>query len=93
MYYLYVITPLLGLLKNYSKYKKIDIWLFCRTPILYFLLEWYLYQFRWINIQFIVIVFERWIMFLFKIIRSFIRKDYYINKDKYIKKYKLCYDS
>ena len=32
---LYFITPFLGLLRNYIKYKKIQIGLFIRTPLLY----------------------------------------------------------
>jgi len=36
-------------------------------------------------------ILERWIMFVFKIIRSLIRNDYLKKKEKYIEKYNLIY--
>ena len=91
MYYLYAITPILGLLKNYIKYKKIDFFTFIRTPLLYAIIEWYIRGYQWINVQFIVIVFERWLLFIFKSFRSYLRNDYQRNRLKYEKKYKITY--
>jgi len=36
---IYLITPTLGFLKNYIKYKKIEPFVFLRTPLIYFLLN------------------------------------------------------
>ncbi len=36
---LYAITPVLGSLKNYIKYKRLDPLTFIRTPIVYFILQ------------------------------------------------------
>ena len=93
MYYLYTVTPILGFIKNYIKYKKISPLLFFRTPILYIFLEWYIRGFRWINYQFIVIVIERWLMFLIKSILSYVRNDYFRNRIKYQEKYNCVYKS
>jgi len=38
-------------------------------------------------------ILERWIMFVFKIIRSLIRNDYLKKKEKYIEKYNLKYSN
>ena len=35
---IYLITPFLGCLRNYVKYKQLDFFIFIRTPIIYFLL-------------------------------------------------------
>ena len=93
MYYLYAVTPMLGLIKNYIKYKQLNIFTFIRTPLLYFFIEWYISGYQWINYQFIVIVFERWIMFITKMCLSYMRNDYQRKKIKYQEKYKLHYRS
>ena len=87
IYILYLITPLLGFIKNYVKYKRINLLVFLRTPLIYSLL------FILIQTQNIwkIITIERWLFFIFKIIRSTIRRDYIVNKEKYKLKYGLIY--
>lgn len=85
--YLYLITPILGSLKNYVKYKRFNILVFLRTLYIYSILK--------IAIQtdnkWIILMLERWFFFLFKIIRSIINDDYNNKKQKYIEKYRLIY--
>ena len=85
--YLYLITPILGSLKNYVKYKRFNILVFLRTLYIYYILK--------LTIQtdntWIILMLERWFFFLFKIIRSIINDDYNNKKQKYIEKYKLIY--
>jgi len=85
--YLYLITPILGSLKNYVKYKRFNILVFLRTIYIYSILK--------IVIQtdntWIILMLERWFFFLFKIIRSIINDDYNNKKQKYIEKYRLIY--
>jgi len=87
IYIIYLITPLLGFIKNYVKYKRINLLVFLRTPFIYSLL------FVLIQTQNIwkIITIERWLFFIFKIIRSTIRRDYIVNKEKYKLKYGLIY--
>ncbi len=82
-----LITPLLGCLKNYIKYKQIHFLLFLRTPAIIIVL-------KLINKSISIwklLIMERWIMFTFKIIRSLYKNDYIKNKEKYKIKYKLEY--
>ena len=67
---------------NFIKYKSVDPLLYLRKPLLYILLFLTL---QTDNLWKIAIM-ERWIMFLFKIIRSYVRDDYMIKKEKYKKK-------
>lgn len=84
----FLITPFLGSLKNYVKYKRFCPFLFLRSPLICFLLQ---IAIQTNNIWMIVII-ERWIMFLLKIIRSFLRNDYQKKKEKYKLKYNLKYN-
>ena len=88
MLQLYLITPLLGSLKNYVKYKKFNLLIFIRTLYIYALLQ-LIIQTK--NI-YLILILERWFFFGFKIIRSALRGDYMKNREKYIKKYNLIYD-
>lgn len=85
--YLYLITPLLGSLKNYVKYKRFNIIVFLRTIYIYYILKLFIQT----NNTWLILMLERWFFFAFKIIRSFIRNDYIRNKKKYEEKYKLIY--
>ena len=85
---LFLMTPLFGSLKNYVKYKQFDFFNFIRTPLIYLLLQCFL---RTDNYWKLLII-ERWVFFIFKIMRSLWRNDYLQKKDKYMKKYKLKYD-
>ena len=85
--YLYLITPLLGSLKNYVKYKRFNIIVFLRTIYIYYILKLFIQT----NNTWLILMLERWFFFAFKIIRSFIRNDYIRNQKKYEEKYKLIY--
>jgi len=83
-----LITPILGSLKNFIKYKKFNIFILLRTPIIYFFIQLLVQT----NNIYKILIYERWLMFLFKIIRSLIRNDFMINKKKYEIKYQINYD-
>ena len=85
--YLYTITPLLGSLKNYVKYKRFDILIFVRSFYVYLTLH----LFTQTNNIWLILILERWFFFIFKIIRSIYRNDYMRNKSKYETKYKIIY--
>jgi len=85
---IYLITPLLGSLKNYVKYKRFSLYLFIRSPLLCYLLQVFVQT----NNYWMILILERWFMFLFKILRSFWRNDYQMNRNKYILKYNLEYN-
>ena len=87
MLHLLLVTPLLGSLKNYVKYKRFNLLVFIRTFYIYALIQCII---RTNNI-YLILILERWFFFGFKVIRSLIRNDYMKNRNKYIKKYKLIY--
>ncbi len=87
MLYLYLITPLLGSLKNYVKYKNFNFLVFIRTFYIYALIQTIIQT----NNIYLILILERWFFFGFKVIRSIMRNDYMRNRNKYIKKYKLIY--
>ena len=84
---IYLITPFLGCLRNYVKYKQLDFLMFIRTPIIYFLLS---LIFGHDNVW-KTLVYERWLLFMYKTCLSLYKNDYINKKDKYIKKYGLKY--
>ena len=91
---LYAITPALGALRNYSKYKQFQIKLFIRTPITYFII-YRIWSFlkkgtNTIN-PFMILMIERWFFLVFKTLLSLMNDDYNIKKEKYKKKYGLSY--
>tara|TARA_B100001094_G_C17761356_1_gene590554 strand:+ start:28 stop:288 length:261 start_codon:yes stop_codon:yes gene_type:complete len=84
---IYFVTPILGFLKNYVKYKKIEPFVFLRTPLIYFL-----FMNIFINADpYQLLIYERWFFFIYKIIRSYVNDDYHLRKQKYQKKYNLKY--
>jgi len=85
--YLYLVTPFLGSLKNYVKYKHFNILVFLRTIYVYFILHLSIQT----NNTWLILMLERWFFFSFKIIRSIINNDYNTKKQKYIKKYNIIY--
>ncbi len=87
MLYLFLITPLLGSLKNYVKYKNFNFLIFIRTFYIYALIQTIIQT----NNIYLILTLERWFFFGFKVIRSIIRNDYMRNRNKYQKKYKLIY--
>ncbi len=91
-YYLYIFTPLLGLLRNYVKYKQITLDIFLRTPIAYFYIHLLLFMYQSSNIIYKTLIFERWFWFLFKTCKSYINNDYIRKQNKYKIKYNLEYE-
>lgn len=87
MILLYLITPLLGTLRNYVKYKQIKLLLFIRTPITYLLIN-LIFQ---CNSIWKTLIYERWYFFIYKTFLSIYNDDYNKKKDKYIEKYGLKY--
>jgi len=85
--YLYLVTPLLGSLKNYVKYKRFNTLVFLRTLYIYFILKLFIQT----DNTWLILTLERWFFFAFKIIKSIINNDYINKKQKYIEKYKLIY--
>ena len=88
---LYTITPTLGLLRNYIKYKQTRFIIFIRTPIIYVFFHSLFCLMGYRNIVWRTLIFERWYFFIDKSIISLWNNDYLKNKDKYIKKYGLTY--
>lgn len=88
MIWLCLITPLLGSLKNYVKYKCFNLLVFIRTFYIYAIIQ----LLTQTNNIYLILILERWFFFGFKVIRSIMRNDYMRNRDKYIKKYNLIYD-
>ena len=84
---LWLITPVLGALRCYSKRKIFDIELFFRTPLLYYI---YYQIFNYMNMKnkvLWVLIIERWHMLIYKTLFSFKNNDYEKNKKKYLLKY------
>ena len=88
MILLYLITPFLGLLRNYIKYKQLKIFVFLRTPLLYIFIN-ILFK---TNTIWKTMVFERWFFLIYKSLLSLYNDDYNKKKEKYIKKYGLKYN-
>ena len=86
---LYLVTPNLGLLRNYIKYKTLSLTTYLRTPLLYFIIHFWLLLVGHRNIIYKTIIFERWYWFLYKSLKSYIKDDYNVKKEKYKAKYKL----
>jgi len=84
---LYLITPFLGSLRNYIKYKQLHLFVFLRSPIIYFCIH---LLFPTITVW-EVLIYERWFLFMYKSIISLYYDDYHRKKNKYIKKYGLHY--
>ncbi len=91
MYHLLLITPTLGFIKNYTKYKLCDINKYIRSYVIYGYIYILLRRFNNYNVIYRTIIYERWFMFIYKIIRDILNDTYNKNRDKYIIKYKLKY--
>ena len=88
---LYTLTPLLGALRNYVKYKQFKTMIFIKTPITYFIIHKLLKICKCNNIILYTLILERWYFLLYKTFLSVINDDYNIKKQKYMKKYNLRY--
>ena len=87
---LFLITAILGFIKNYVKYKQISFCLFIRTPLIC-LCIYLIIKNRLANPILCSIILERWVLLLYKSIKSIIDDDYHKKKEKYKKKYNLIY--
>ena len=83
----YLITPTLGLLRNYIKYKQLRAKVYVRTPIIYLFINLIFQK----NTVWMTLIYERWFFFIYKIILSLYKDDYHNKKLKYIDKYGLKY--
>tara|TARA_B100002051_G_C16729613_1_gene637446 strand:- start:2000 stop:2290 length:291 start_codon:yes stop_codon:yes gene_type:complete len=92
MLILFIITPTLGFLRNYIKYKQCKLSLFLRTPIIYFLIMYFQLLLGCRNIIYKTLIYERWFFFIFKTYKSIINDDYHKKKEKYKIKYNLKYN-
>ena len=88
---LYLVTPTLGLLRNYIKYKQYKFRTFMRTPIVYAFFHCLFCLMDHSNIIYRTLIFERWYFFIEKSIASMWNNDYMKNKEKYKIKYGLNY--
>jgi hypothetical protein len=90
----YTITPVLGWLRNYIKYKRCAWKTFMRTPLVYLFFHIFCVQIGPANeVIWKTLIFERWYFFIEKSIRSLRNNDYRKNKEKYKEKYGLTYDT
>lgn len=90
---LYIITPVSGFLKNYLKYKRVHLATFVRTPLVYFLIDFFL---SWLRIRSPVLwclILERWFFFYYKIVRAYWLNIYHVRREKYEKKYGINYEN
>jgi len=88
---LYAITPVSGFLKNYVKYKRVNIAIFTRTPLTYLVIDRILSYYRVKNIILWTLILERWFFFYLKIFQSYFGDCYRVRQKKYEKKYNLIY--
>lgn len=88
---LYTITPTLGLLRNYIKYKRCNFKTYIRTPLVYLMFHIWFCLNGCNHTIWKTLIFERWFWFINKSFISYKNNDYMKNKEKYIEKYKLEY--
>ena len=87
--------PILGAIKNVIKRKTFNIKIFLRSFVMYFIIWLFfwifnLYKFKIIYLDSMLLsLTERWTMFMYKIIYSYITKNYEKKKIKYYEKYNL----
>lgn len=93
IYAQFLIVPILGALRDYTKYKKFIFTKFIRTPIItffFYVMNRYFIKNPIIAIS-LSINMERWFFLLIKTIVSCYNDDYNKKREKYIKKYNLKY--
>jgi len=91
MFWIYLITPTLGLTRNYVKYKQLRLSLFMRTPLVCMLFHIWFCMNGHHHVFYKSLIYERWFWFVIKTIRSYLNGDYLNKRAKYEIKYKLTY--
>lgn len=89
---LYTITPSLGLIRNYIKYKRVTFSLYLRTYLVYYFINLLSKFLGYIPNIYEVLIYERWFFFVCKSLISLYRNDYYRKREKYKIKYGLKYE-
>ncbi len=90
-----IAIPILGAIKNVIKRKTFNIKIFLRTFLIYFVIWMLLRFFNIYNLELnctdsmLLSLCERWGMFVYKIIYSYVTKNYEKKKLKYVHKYNL----
>ncbi len=92
MILLYLLTPTLGLARNYIKYKRCSFLMYLRTPLVYVILHSLFFMLGSRNIVLKTLILERWYWFVEKSIRSYRNDDYHKKKEKYKIKHNVTYD-
>ena len=92
MLLLYTITPSLGLIRNYIKYKRVTFSLYLRTYLVYFFINLLSKLLGYIPNIYEVLIYERWFFFVCKSLISLYKNDYYRKREKYKIKYGLNYE-
>tara|TARA_B100000900_G_C20141750_1_gene538258 strand:+ start:107 stop:394 length:288 start_codon:yes stop_codon:yes gene_type:complete len=90
-FYYYLITPFLGCLRNYVKYKQVSLSLFLRTPLTYFIFHSFYCLLGVRSIIWKTLISERWFFFIYKTYLSIYNDDYHKKKEKYKIKYNINY--
>ena len=87
---IFLITPFLGCLRNYVKYKQFKfLFLFFRTPVTHLIFSLLLLKNK--HDIWKVLIFERWFFLLYKSFLSIYNDDYHKKRYKYEVKYGLEY--
>ena len=92
IYFIWLLTPVLGAMRNYAKYHTVNHILFIRTPVLTILLYTLYYTCDiFASPVLMAAISERWVMLFYKMCVSWYKDDYNKKKMKYIAKYNLNY--
>lgn len=94
MIYYFFITALFGACRDYSKFKKLSLYKFLRSPIvtIIFFLILKNFNIKFCNIILFSIILERWFFLLIKTYISILNDDYNNKKYKYKIKYNIKID-
>jgi hypothetical protein len=88
----YFVTPTLGLLRNYIKYKQLYIRTYLRTPLVYVFFHMWFCLNGYRDVIFRTLIYERWFWFIYKSWISYRNDDYNNKKQKHIKKGRVTFD-
>ena len=86
--YIYLVTAVLGFIRDYSKTKNVNIIKFMRSPLIILIIQQILKLYDINNSILYSLILERWFFLIFKTYLSVRNNDYYVKKEKYKKKNK-----